>query len=312
MVDFFVKLYSNIKDRNNILSKIKFYSIQRLLVIIISNIVIYIHFSFTINSRQAKLERNKNNKGRLIVSLTTFPLRINRIWLVVETLLRQTYKPDIIILWLSKEQFKSIDELPKKLLKQQNRGLNIQFRDGNLKSHKKYFYAIKEFPEDYLITADDDIFYHSTMIEKLVELNRKYPASICCHRAAKVKKLNGKLLPYSQWDKINGYAAPSFDIFQTSGGGTIYPPHSLHSEVLNDLVFNKYCLNADDVWLNTMSRLNGTRTSKTDYDYCQLPLMFWRNTQLYKSNINLNGNDKQIESIRRHYINEFGIDVFFI
>ena len=96
-----------------------------------------------------KYYQNGLNKGarskRLIVSLTSIPSRIDDLWLVIETLFRQSYKPDEIILWLSKDQFE-FAVLPVKLLKQQRRGLQIKFVDGDLKSHKKYIYAIETFP----------------------------------------------------------------------------------------------------------------------------------------------------------------------
>ena len=40
-----------------------------------------------------------------IVSLTSFPARINTAHLAINTLLQQTFKPDRIILWLASEQF---------------------------------------------------------------------------------------------------------------------------------------------------------------------------------------------------------------
>ena len=40
---------------------------------------------------------------RLIVSLTSFPARIKTVHQTINTLLRQTVKPDHIILWLSED-----------------------------------------------------------------------------------------------------------------------------------------------------------------------------------------------------------------
>ena len=49
-----------------------------------------------------------------IVSITSFPARINEIWITIETLLRQSFKPDKIILWLGEEQFPD-KQLPESL-----------------------------------------------------------------------------------------------------------------------------------------------------------------------------------------------------
>ena len=40
-----------------------------------------------------------------IVSLTSFPARMEDIWITIETILRQSFKPDKIILWLGQDKF---------------------------------------------------------------------------------------------------------------------------------------------------------------------------------------------------------------
>lgn len=310
MVDFFDKLYTGIVDKNKFLKEIKFYSVQRFVVRVIANLIIPIYYSITKNSLQAKLKPDIKSEKKLIVSLTTFPLRINRIWIVIESILRQTEKPDMIILWLSKEQFTSIDKLPRKLLKQQKRGLEIRFCNGDLKSHKKYYYTLKEYPEDFLITVDDDIIYHTTMIAELVVLNKKYPASICCQRGSSIITEGNKILPYLKWEKVKANVVPNYTIFLTSGGGTLFPPHSLHCEVLNDKVFTKKCFYADDVWLNSMSRLNNTTIVKSDYSSVLLPVINYNDVKLTTINDMLGENDKQIDVVRTYYIEKLGIDIF--
>ena len=72
----------------------------------------------------------KPRKQRVIVSFTSYPKRIGDVWLVVETLLRQSMKPDAVILWLAESQFPGrLDDLPKRLVAQQERGLTIRFCD---------------------------------------------------------------------------------------------------------------------------------------------------------------------------------------
>ncbi|MEO6851924.1 MAG: hypothetical protein ABI166_14880, partial [Mucilaginibacter sp.] len=95
--------------------------------------------------------------------------------------MHQTVLPDKIILWLSSDQFSGVLSLPKKLLKLQKRGLEVRFCQGDLRSHKKYFYALQEFPEDFIVTIDDDIIYPTDMLEQLINLSNIYPSCICCH-----------------------------------------------------------------------------------------------------------------------------------
>lgn len=308
MVDFFDKLNNRIINRNKFLVKIKYYAALRFILKSVVNFIVPIYYAITIDSSQLKFNLSKRTGPKKIVSLTTFPVRIGKIWIVIESILRQKHKPDMIILWLSKEQFSTIDKLPKKLKTQQKKGLDIRFCDGDLKSHKKYFYTLKEFPDDFLITVDDDIIYPTTMLGDLIELNRKYPTSICCHRALNIETLNHKILPYKQWIAVKGETEPSFCIFLTSGGGTLFPPYSLHNEVFNDNVFRRFCFYADDVWLNIMSRLNETTIVKSKYDSALLLLDIPNNVHLYSTNIISGDNDNQIEAIRNYYNNKNGID----
>lgn len=310
MVDYFDCIYSKIINKHKLLVNVKYYSIQRLFIRIIANILIPFYYLTTCNAARLHTLNNQGTDKKIIVSLTTFPARIGRIWIVIESLLRQDYKPDKIILWLSKEQFHSINDLPRKLLNQQKRGLEIRFVEGDIKSHKKYFYCLKEYPDDYLVTVDDDIIYPTFLLSKLIKYSSIYPKSIVCHRSSEITTKNNKICPYTQWVGIKGHAGDSFKIFQTSGGGTLYPPYSLHNEVLNEKAFMEHCLYADDIWLNCMSQLNKTTIVKTDYDSFCLPVLFANNQRLTTTNVNNRGNDLQLHAVRKYCIDKFGIDPF--
>src|ERR1019366_6133497 len=121
MVYFLDRVYASIINRNKFLEKIRYYAALRFHFRLITNIVIPVYFFLTRDNKRYCLENDSGKKERIIVSMTSFPTRIDKVWLVIETILRQTIKPDKIILWLSKDQFSSLDSLPQKLLKQTNR-----------------------------------------------------------------------------------------------------------------------------------------------------------------------------------------------
>lgn len=295
-------------DKNRFLTKIRFYSLQRFILRLIANVIIPFYYIVTVNSKNSKLPKTDASYGKIIVTLTSFPLRINKVWISIESILRQKRKPDMIILWLSKEQFKSIDCLPKRLLAQQKRGLIIRFVDGDIKSHKKYYYTLREYPNDILVTIDDDIIYPTTLISQLVELNKIYPTAICCHLALRIQTKDKVILPFNKWTTLKKYAGPSFDIYFGSGGGVLFPPFSLHREVLNDTVFKKYCFYSDDVWLNIMSQLNDTMIVKSGYYSNCLPIIFIRNQKLATTNIKNNENDVQMQAVITYYNKECRLD----
>src|SRR5690554_2625875 len=47
----------------------------------------------------------ESRDGLYVVSLTSYPSRIEDVWISIECLLRQTFKPDKIILWLAQSEF---------------------------------------------------------------------------------------------------------------------------------------------------------------------------------------------------------------
>ena len=106
-------------------------------------------------------------KSDVVVSLTSFPGRINEVYIVIQSMLRQTLLPKKIILWLSKEQFKDI-KLPLNLTSLINDIFIIKFVEGDIRSHKKYFYVLSEYSDCKIIIIDDDLFYPSDMVEKMV------------------------------------------------------------------------------------------------------------------------------------------------
>lgn len=210
-------------------------------------------------SKKYGLAKQQSDK-KIVVSLTSFPDRIDTVWLTIETLLRQTKKPDAIILWLAKEQFSGIDSLPQSLLQLQKRGLSIRFCD-DIRSHKKYYYTMKEYPNDIVILVDDDTFYSLDMIEKLYELHLANPNEIVCMTPTMISSYDE--LP-SRWRRPGPYSKVehSYKAQPYSGQGTLYPPHCMDEQYLfNKELMMRLCPYADDLWLKFMSLRKGTKVS---------------------------------------------------
>lgn len=310
LVNIFDQLYSSIENRNKLLTKVKFYALLRFTIRLIINLIVPGLYYLTRNRNKNFLNKPTNSKVKTIVSLTTYPGRIKKIWITIESLLRQEFKPDKIILWLSDLQFKSVEELPVKLRKLQKRGLEIKFRSDDLKSHKKYYYAFKEYPNDIVITVDDDVIYNTKILTYLMDEHINNPEAIICNHGAIIKSINNELLPYIQWENVKCRIKPSFDILPIGVGGVLYPPNSLHKEVFNINVFKKYCMYADDIWLNIMTRLKGSPVLKTSYNSEYLPIMHNNNTPLHSININKRHNDIQIKKLRKYYKESLLVDPF--
>ena len=105
---------------------------------------------------------------KIIVSFTTYPKRISSAHKIVENMLSQSLKAEKILLYLAEEQFPNKEkDLPKELTELQGQGaVEIKWCD-DLRSHKKYFYAMQEYPENLIVTVDDDLVYPVDMLQSL-------------------------------------------------------------------------------------------------------------------------------------------------
>lgn len=310
MIDYFTKIYSSIKNRNSFLTKIRFYSLLRVLVRQTANLILPVYFNFTKEKYRLSEVNNKVDDG-LIVSFTSFPARIKKVHLVVESILRQTVLPSRIILWLSKEQFPTEDFLPYKLLELRNRGLEIYIKESDLRSHKKYYYTLQKFPNSSLITIDDDILYPTNMIETLLDAHNKFPSAIIARYGSKISVNSKNLKPYREWGKNYVTDQPDKYAFFGSGGGTLFPEGSFPLFTLHKEIFLKNCPLADDVWLNSMIRINDKKVYfLKENKNILFPIVNRGNTTLASKNLGEDLNDTQINNVRDYFIKEYNIDPF--
>jgi hypothetical protein len=238
-----------------------------------------------------------------IVSLTTFPARIRKVWLTIESILRQSEKPDKIILWLYEGEFNGKQSLPANLLELEKRGLEIRFCDSNLMPHKKYFYTMQEHPDAYVITIDDDFFFPPNLLLKIKAFQSEYPESIICPIAKKISISNSRIEPYRKWVYCKKNSGPTNNNLTMGGGGTLFPPYALHEEVFSKDLLIKHALTADDLWLKIMSVKKGTKVVSIAGEFSRffIPIKNIRDERLMDTNILGGNNDKVFASLLEHY-----------
>lgn len=242
----------------------------------------------------------------IIVSLTTYPARIKTVWMTIACLLNQDYENMRVVLWLSKEQFHDRTNLPSKLQKLQKKGLIIKFKKDDLRSHKKYYYAFSEYPRNVVVTVDDDILYHPHLISALVESHLQHPTDIVCSRAVNIDKRN----KYSLWSRSHATIS-SWKILPTGIGGVLYPPNSLDDRLFDVDAIKQTCINGDDLWLNFMCRLKGTKVTKTAFKTGLITILSSQDTALCNTNCGENKNDQQIDAISQWANTRMNIDFFY-
>jgi hypothetical protein len=243
----------------------------------------------------------------LIVSLTTIPERVGGIHVVIDSLLRQSLKPDRVILWLNE-----CDEpgrpklthgtLPENLTRLERRGLTIEWC-RNIGPYCKLIPALRMFPNALIATADDDVYYCHDWLRGLYETYTADPRSIPCHRAHLMRRApSGGFLPYREWEYFApGVTGPEPLLFPTGVGGVLYAPGHLHPDVTNESIFLKLCPKADDVWLKAMAVANGTLSRKVSALSPRLfSVRYRRDRRLMQDNVCGDGNDRQIRAVAQY------------
>ena len=252
------------------------------------------------------VNRRENRKEKVIVSLTSYGRRVSKILpFTIISLLRQTYRPDMIILWLDSDNWND-DNLPNRLVRLRQYGLTIKYCK-DIKSYKKLIPALEMFPNDIIVTCDDDIFYKKDMLERLMNEYEKDPTRIYTHRAHRLKfSEKGELLPYNDWEnQISGVAGNL--VFPTGGAGCLYKRSLLYKDICREDLFMKLAPKADDVWFFFMEVLQRTPRYVLPYrGYIYIPLdgfyqYFHKDASLAASNCKESQNDIQIRNVMEYY-----------
>lgn len=203
---------------------------------------------------------NKNKREiPLIISLTSYPKRINEVMYTIHSLLNQELKADKIILWLTSSEFPNGEnDLPEQLLKFKENGLTIKWCESK-KSYKKLIPTLKEYPNALIVTADDDLYYPSDWLKKLYEYHLIYPNEIVTHRSRRIRFKDNNVRNYLEWFVSKNEEDASFLNFFTTGGGTLFIPNSLSDIIFKIDIYERICPNSDDIWFWAMAVLNNTK-----------------------------------------------------
>lgn len=246
-----------------------------------------------------------------ILSVTSYPARIQVVADSLLSLTKQTMSVDRIILWLAEEQFPQREqELPPSLLELLSSGkVLLRWCPEDLAPHKKYFYAMQAYPEAVIITADDDIVYPKTMVEELMRGYLLYPECVSAVLTHLMTfSADGRLLPYSQW--VREYdeqrMKPSRQRMAVGVGGVLYPPHLLKETLFRADTIRHTCLLADDLWLKVIECLSDVPVVCVTK---HRPLQYVPESQevaLWKTNVTQQKNDLQMKRILRVLSKEYG------
>ncbi|TPG16499.1 glycosyltransferase family 2 protein [Sphingomonas koreensis] len=246
---------------------------------------------------QIEQQRRSGLPQDLIVNLTSYPVRYPTLAATIRSLLDQSVRAERTVLWLG---WDNIDALPEEVLALRDRGLEIRGCE-DIGPYTKLLPALALWPDAFLVTADDDVYYPPDWLLGLCATYDPASPAIVAWRAhlAKVDAL-GRVAPYAEWEMATSRTRATdagTGLFPTGVGGVLYPPGSLPAQVLRRDLFQALCPRQDDVWLYWMARLKGTpqvRVAK------MLDLIEWPSSQsvgLRVDNVGADGNDRHIRAM---------------
>ena len=261
------------------------------------------------------------NSPRYIVTLTSYGKRLMDVPYTIITLINQSVQPDLIVLWVAHEDRENLSPLMPELIE---KGVIVRFCD-NMKSHKKLIYSLIEYPNDILITADDDVYYPENWLEQLIIEHKRFPNKIICHFARRISfnenstEENIQLANYKDWDVINKSSSnekeadrEGYYVFPIGIGGILYPPRCLHPDTINKNLINNLSPKSDDVWFWAMAIRNSKffegKSSyrviengyNTNFKYIDPEQQFGDNTNMTYNNFQ-GGKNNALHNVIEHF-----------
>lgn len=267
---------------------------------------LYKYLKFTLAKSYENISTKKlgvDNKSNVVVSLTSFPARVNIVHLAIKSMLNQTQRPQKIVLWLGKELFPDGEKaLPKKLLELKAFGLEIEFCE-DLKAHTKYFYAFQKYPDNLVVTVDDDIIYPTNLLNTLLDVHHKFPSYVIANRVRYMEIENGNFKPYRGWKINSEHNVESSKMnFATGVGGVLYNPEFFLKSLYDlDGIKKTNCI-GDDIWLKAGQIENKIPVVFTNFyfkEFIEIPESQKEN--LHSKNVFESANDRQIKEVFKHF-----------
>lgn len=191
----------------------------------------------------------------IIISLTSFPARIEHVGATLDTLLSQTEPVRALVLTLSEEEFPE-RKLPRSIRARQRRGLTVMWVEGNLRSFKKLIPVRQKFPWARIITVDDDKLYAQNLVAELAQASEVWPNAIVgrCGRTFSIDA-GGELRRGELLTEV--VSSPA--VYLLGGTGVLYPPDSIYWDANDVELIDSLCPNHDDAWFWAMSLRQKTR-----------------------------------------------------
>ena len=239
--------------------------------------------------------------GDFIVSLASYSKRIQTLHICLQSIFSQTLLPKKVFLYLDNSV--SPSDVPEEVIAYIKKGLKIIFVSDDLASHNKYFYTFQKYPDEVIITVDDDVIYGKNTFYNLYHAHQQYPNTVCATRVTYMMfDANKKTMSYNDWkSEYDQIRYPSKRLLAVGVGGILYPRHIFTEETFNKKLISQLALTADDLWLKIMElRQNISVVWTGQLPQHPTPIPGTREVGLWH-NINKYKNDEYIAKLVDYY-----------
>ncbi|WP_405398539.1 glycosyltransferase family A protein [Maribacter sp. Asnod2-G09] len=235
----------------------------------------------------------------VIVSLTSIPSRLGTLHLTIRSLLNQDARPKKIIIWL---HHSLKNKIPKKLATLESDLFEIMYSDLTC-SHRKLIHSLELFPNDIIVTCDDDMLYRPNWLRLLHEEHLSHPKKIIANQTRYITyKKTGELQSYKSWvfDRYSKFKSSA--VIPIGAEGVLYPPNSLSEKVTDSTLFLELAPKADDLWFKAMAYLKGTESMQANNKAkTPIPIIGSQKQSLKKLNIGGDKNKTQWLAITNYF-----------
>ena len=240
----------------------------------------------------------------IIVSMTSHGGRLQACYWAALSLLLQDQGQTEVHLWLQETDRELI---PYRLASLEKHGLVIHYLTEDYGPATKLLPSMVAWPGTLIVTADDDAVYERSWLTGLLEAHRRCPGAIICYRTHRIRySSKSAVASYSDWEHMTLTDGIDDLHFFTGVGGVLYPPNSLHPEVLDIERLRRLSLRNDDIWFNWMARKQGTSILRIPGKPNRwTPVLGSRNAGLYQENTEMYGNDVILRAIEEDQLRPY-------
>ncbi|WP_461666679.1 hypothetical protein [Gordonia sputi] len=238
------------------------------------------------------------SEADVVVNLTSFGPRVERVFLAIESVGRGKLLPSRIILWL--DESTHLDNPVKSLRRLEARGLEIRLCE-NLGPHKKYYPYVALDGLDAtcpFVTIDDDAMYPRWWLHELVGAHSNSPDAITCYRAKRMQLSSYGVREYASWPTVDSIEG-SMSHVPTGVSGVLYPASFGRVVAKFDKsAAQKLAPFSDDLWLHWCAVSHGYQI----FQVRDKSFLFWElpgtdQGGLAIENVLRGRNDRVIESL---------------